>query len=259
MEPVGHASESEPVGPDNESTGATSHDGAGSERAKTTTAGQPKLRDIQSGCSTRGTRDGREKGARSAFSSLDCPCANMRGCPFCRTPRPSDEESQLAMVQKRVSKGDAAAIARLGNHYLDGALGLAKDVPRAIEMWTEAAELGSVDAHYQLGVTYYYGVGVEEDKPRGVRHWQEAAMKGFVESRHNLGYAENIRGNCELAVKHWMISAKMGDEDSLDAIKEMFILGRATKTQYAEALRGFGHAVEEMKSHQRDEAKRLGL
>ena len=56
-------------------------------------------------------------------------------------------------------------------------------------------------------------------------------------------------------MRHWLISAKLGDEDSLDAIKEMFMAGDATKEQYAEALKGYQDAVEEMKSHDRDEAK----
>ncbi|EJK48193.1 hypothetical protein THAOC_33033 [Thalassiosira oceanica] len=188
--------------------------------------------------------------------------ARQRGiyerCPFCRTPRPADEASELAMIQKRVNRQDPEAIVQLGFQYYYGKLGLAKDVPRAIELWTEAAELGSLDAHYQLGVTYYYGDGAREDKPRGVRHWQLAAMKGDVKSRSFLGTDEFIKGNCELAVQHWLISAKMGDEDSLNYIKNMFMDGHATKGQYAEALWGYGDAVEEMKSHQRDEAKRLG-
>ncbi|EJK61742.1 hypothetical protein THAOC_17716, partial [Thalassiosira oceanica] len=177
----------------------------------------------------------------------------LRGCPFCRTPIVDDEASKLAMIQKRVSKGDAAAIYLLGQKYCCGGLGLAKDVPRAIELWTEAAELGSVEAHYNLGAAYYIG-----DKPRGIRHWQEAAMNGHVESRHCLGIVECKKGNCELAVQHWMISAKMGCEESLIAIKKRFMRGETTKAQYAEALRGYGDAVEEMNSHQREQAERLG-
>ncbi|EJK54268.1 hypothetical protein THAOC_26124 [Thalassiosira oceanica] len=183
----------------------------------------------------------------------------LRGCPFCRTPRPSDDASTLAMIQKRVSKRDAAAMYHLGNKYFYGRLGLTKDVPRAIELLTEAAELGSVEAHYSLGSMYYTGEGVEEDKPRGVRLWQQAAMKGHVFSRHNLGIIEFKNGNCALAMQHLMISAKMGLEKSLNNIKKMFVRGQATKAQYAEALRGYGDAAEEMKSHQREEAKTLGL
>ncbi|EJK47367.1 hypothetical protein THAOC_33913 [Thalassiosira oceanica] len=153
----------------------------------------------------------------------------LRGCPFCRTPHPSDDASELAMIQKRVSKRDAAAIFHLGTKHFHGELGLTKDVPRANELFTEAAELGSVNAHHDLGIAYYYGDGVQEDKPRGVRHWQQAAMEGHVSSRHNLGFDAFKNGNCELAVQHWMISAKMGDEDSLNDIKDMFMEGQATK------------------------------
>ena len=57
-----------------------------------------------------------------------------------------------------------------------------------------------------------------------------------------------------------MISAKMGNEKSLNSIKTVFKGGRATKAQYAEALLGYRDAVlEEMKSPQREEAKRLGV
>ena len=66
-------------------------------------------------------------------------------------------------------------------------------------------------------------------------------------------------GNYELAVQHWMISAKMGFEESLNDIKGMFMEGHATKAQYAEALLGYQGAVEEMKGPQREEAKRLGV
>ncbi|EJK72690.1 hypothetical protein THAOC_05753, partial [Thalassiosira oceanica] len=182
----------------------------------------------------------------------------LRGWPFCRTPPPTDDASELAMIQKRVGKGDAAAINHLAGQHCFGYLGLTKDVPRAIELWTKAAELGSVEAHDSLGYKYYRGAGVDEDKPRGIQHWQEAAMRGHVTSRHCLGIAECTEGNYELAVQHLMISAKMGIEKSVNAIKEMFMEGLATKAQYAEALRGYGDAVEEMKSHQREEAKRLG-
>ena len=184
---------------------------------------------------------------------------SMRGCPFCRTPRPTDDASTLAMVQKRVDRGDAEAITFLGGKYYHGELGLPKNVPQGIELWTEAAELGSLEACYNLGLVYYTGNGVEEDKPRGIRHWQQAAMKGDVESRHSLGIVEDNNGNYELALQHWMISAKMGFEDSLNCIKRFFKKGVATKAQYAEALLGYRDAVEEMKSPQREEAKRLGV
>ena len=189
--------------------------------------------------------------------------AEQRGmldtCPFCRTPVPPDEASALAMIQKRADKGDAEATKSLGANYFHGELGLTVNVPRAIELWTEAAELGSLDAHHNLGQVHYSGNGVEEDKPRGIHHWQQAALKGRVLSRNSLGADEYYNGDYKRAVQHWMISAKMGHEESLNTIQCMFKGGHATKAQYAEALLGYRDAVEEMKSPQREEAKRLGF
>ena len=193
-----------------------------------------------------------------------CALAALRrrmfsSCPFCRTPFTDDEASQFAMVQKRADKRDAEAMHFLGQTYYHGKLGLKKDVPRAIELWTRAAELGSLDAHFHLGSIYYNGGdGVEQDKPRGFRHWEKAALDGHVKCRHNLGAVEKICGNYEPAVQHLMITAKMGCEKSLNVIRDMFKEGHATKAQYAEALRGFGDALDEMKSPQREEAKRIG-
>ena len=169
-------------------------------------------------------------------------------CPFCRTPYTHDDASALAMVQRRVDKGDAEAMKNLGAKYYYGSLGLAKDVPRAIELWKEAAELGSIGAHFELARSYYTGDGVEEDTPRGIHHLQQTAMKGHVESRHRLGVVEFEEENYELAVQHYMISAKMGFERSINEIKKLFVMGHATKAHYAEALRGYGNAVEDMKS-----------
>ena len=51
-----------------------------------------------------------------------------------------------------------------------------------------------------------------------------------------------------------MIAAKMGHEKSLNEVKEMFMDGDATKADYAEALRGYQSAAEEMRSPGRQEA-----
>ncbi|EJK44981.1 hypothetical protein THAOC_36437 [Thalassiosira oceanica] len=129
-------------------------------------------------------------------------------CAFCRTPTPDSDAATLAQ----------------------------QDIPRAIELWTEAANLGDLNAHFKLGYRYYNGEGVEKDVARCIRHLQHAAMQGHPESRHMLGVHEYNNGNHELAVQHWMISAKMG-------------------SQYAEALKGYQKALEETKSPQREEAK----
>ncbi|EJK70782.1 hypothetical protein THAOC_07831 [Thalassiosira oceanica] len=178
-------------------------------------------------------------------------------CPFCRAKMARDDASALDMARVRAEKKDPAAIEFLGSKYYYGTYGVKKNVPRAIELLTEAAELGSIDAHAKLGQAYLYGMGVAPDNAKGVHHFELAAMKGSVESRHNLGCYEAQKGNYERAVRHWLISAKMGNNASLDNVKDMLKGGVATKEQYAEALKGYQDSVEETKSPGRDEAKQV--
>ena len=179
-------------------------------------------------------------------------------CIFCRTPHPKNDADKLAMLRARVGKKDPAAIDVLGERYFRGSLGLQKDMQKAIELWTEAAELGSIEALHNLGLAYDRGEGVQQDKAKAVQLRTKAAMKGHVVCRFALGISELEMRNCNRAVKHLLISAKMGHKKSVELIKHLFMGGGATKEQYAEAQRGYQDALEGMKSHDRDEAKRLG-
>ncbi|EJK62429.1 hypothetical protein THAOC_16961 [Thalassiosira oceanica] len=184
----------------------------------------------------------------------------MLNCPFCRTPHSDskNEADALAMVQKRVEKKDSEAIFSLGNKYYHGGEpGLQKDIQKAVVLREEAAELGSLEALCNLGVAYYHGKGVDKDKAKGYSYSTvKVAMQGHVESRYNLGVIETEHGNHYRAVRHILISAKVGHKASLDTIKRAFMGGHAMKEQYAKTLKGYQDAVEEMKSHDRDEAKR---
>ncbi|EJK56806.1 hypothetical protein THAOC_23231 [Thalassiosira oceanica] len=183
----------------------------------------------------------------------------MKGCPFCRTPMPKNKAGLLAMIKARVGKEDPEAIFFLGEQYFYGGLGIQKDMQRAIELWTEAAELGCTKAIFSLGNAFASGDGVEQDMAKAVEFYTNAAMQGHVESRNNLGCHEVHEGNHDRAIRHLLISAKMGFKDSVETIKNMFMAGVITKEKYAEALKGYQDAVEEMKSHDRDESKRLGF
>ena len=180
-------------------------------------------------------------------------------CPFCRTPEPKSDAARLALVQKRASAKDPVVIESIATAYYMGSYGLQQDIPWAIELWTEAARVGNLIAQCNLGCRYYYGKDVEQDVARGISHMQHAAIQGQPSSRYDLGYHEYENVNHELAVRHWMISAKMGYEISLDAIKIMFTRGHATEAQYAEALRSYQNAVEATESTQREEAKAVLL
>jgi len=182
----------------------------------------------------------------------------MIDCAFCRAPIPNNDTDTLARIQARVAKKDPEAIYFLGQKYFFGSLGLQKDMRKAVELYSEAAELGSAKALFSLGNAYELGGGFQQDEAKAAEFYAKAAMQGHVSCRYNLGHIEAEKGNYDRTVRHYLISAKMGHKKSVENIKGMFMGGIATKEQFTEALEGYQDAVEEMKSHDRNEAKRLG-
>ncbi|EJK57799.1 hypothetical protein THAOC_22123 [Thalassiosira oceanica] len=140
-------------------------------------------------------------------------------CPFCRAPNAVSYEEDFPTIKKRVDVGDPVAIHYLGDSYMKGINGFERDVPKAVELLERAAALGSKEAHLQLGVLFdRFSVdwGIDKDLARAVGHYEFAAKQGKALSRHNLGVIEHNTGSKGLALKHFMISAKLGDTDSLE-------------------------------------------
>ncbi len=170
-------------------------------------------------------------------------------CPFCREPAVNEEESNKRMM-KRVKANDPAALSEMGvDHYKEG------DYDIAIKYWTMAAELGDAHAHYQLGVMYWKGGGIEKDKEKAVYHFEKAAIGGHAFSRHNLAYYEERIGNMERAVKHFIINANLGCEDSMKMLWKHYSRGNISKEDLEATLRTHQAAIDEMKSPEREAAK----
>ena len=172
-------------------------------------------------------------------------------CPFCRTPGTSLD---IDMVKKRVEMNDANAIACYGMYYDAGTDGCPQNKAKAFELYLQAGELGNADAYLNLGNEYGRGVCVERDMKKAKHYYELAAMAGGAQARHNLGALEFYAGNFDRALKHYMIAAGGGYAKTLNAIKELYTDGHATKDDYAKALQVYQSYLDEIKSVQRDKA-----
>ncbi|KAL7533923.1 hypothetical protein ACHAXR_005530 [Thalassiosira sp. AJA248-18] len=175
-------------------------------------------------------------------------------CPFCRAPHESSYEEDIERLKKRIEARDAVAIFTLGCRYSDGE-GVSQDFTKALELWHQAANLGCAKSHSNIGTVYYNEEGVEKDTKKGRYHWERAAMGGDVLARYNLGIVEGEAGNTNRAMKHFMISAAYGYDDSLKKIKTGFLDGHATKDDFEKALRAHKESKDEMQSDHRDAAR----
>jgi len=171
-------------------------------------------------------------------------------CPFCRHPVPTTDEGYKKNLMKRVAANDPIALHEVGKiHYEEG------NYESSFEYFTKAAELGNVDAHYDLSVLYREGKGVEKDEKRETYHLEEAAIAGNLNARYNLGINEvNFNKRFERAAKHFIIAANLGCDESIQRLKDCFKRGAVSKEDFAAALRAHQAAVNATKSPQREAA-----
>ena len=170
-------------------------------------------------------------------------------CPFCRKVPPETEEEFVEQLMKRVKANDPVAMCDMGRDKYDEG-----DHISAFDYWTKAAALGNAHAHFQLSTLYYVGKGVEKDITKQLHHLEQAAIGGHPDARYNLGYLEMKNGQYDRAVKHLIIAAKLGLDDSLDSLKLAYRDGHVSKEDFDAALRGCQAAIEATKSPQRVEA-----
>ena len=115
-----------------------------------------------------------------------------------------------------------------------------------LNIFTKAAELGDADAHYHLGIMHRQERGVEKDEERSNYHDEKAAIGGHPQARRNLGCTEEINGNIERAVKHFIISAKLGDEVSMKELWRHYAHGNITKEDLDATLRAHQSAKQKV-------------
>jgi tetratricopeptide (TPR) repeat protein len=171
-------------------------------------------------------------------------------CAFCREPLSKSQEQSNKIIMERIKKNDPVALTEMGkrNHKKG-------DYGKAFENYAKAAELGDVAAHFLLGAMYYKGDGVEKDMKRAVYHFEHAAIDGHSEARGLLADYERSNGRFERAVKHLIIGANLGHDNSLKRIKHLFVKGIVSKEDYAAALRAHQTAVDATKSAEREAAE----
>ena len=171
-------------------------------------------------------------------------------CPFCRHPAPASQVEADRIHMKRVEANDPVALREFGTQRYDEG-----DYKGAFEYWTKAAELGDVEAHYQLSCLYHNGEGVDKDEKKKVYHLEQAAIGGHPTSRHSLGCREWNNGRYKRAAKHFIVAASLGHDDSLKKLKISYQKGRVSKDYFATTLRAHHAAVNAMKSPLREAAE----
>jgi len=170
-------------------------------------------------------------------------------CPFCRAPLPKTEAEIERNNMKRIEANDPVAIREAGNYWFHRG-----DHATAFTYWTKAAELGDVEAHYELSIAYAEGGFFEKDEAKHIYHLEEAAIGGHPKARCNLGVREVKKDNYDRAMRHFFIAANLGDDIAMGNVMKGYEEGLVLKDEFYATLRAHQAAVDATKSPQREAA-----
>ena len=179
---------------------------------------------------------------------------NHNKCPFCNADHVGKtDDKKVEDIMKRVDVNDAGAMYVLGSYYYHGQLGLSQNQEKAKELLMRAAELGSSQAHYNLGIIYDDGGDLKKAK----FHYEAAAMAGHEVARNNLGCMEFESGKQERAVKHWTIAASAGCFQSMHHLRKLYEKGIVSRDEIDSTLSDYNKSCAEVRSEARDSYIRI--
>jgi len=163
---------------------------------------------------------------------------------------------RVKALKKLMKRNYPDAFIEMGVIYERGKYGVLQSNTKALEMLIRAAELGYVDAFRKIGYNYMNGNLVEQDKSKAVEFYEVSAKKGSVKAHKNLALTHMTNENADECIQHLVVAASAGDQLSMDSLMEFYKDNSLSKEDLAQTLRAYQASSNEMKSKDRDDARR---
>ncbi len=140
-----------------------------------------------------------------------------------------DKKKAFASFAKSSELNCADGINALGASYLKGT-GCIKDIDKSIELIEKAAEMGCVNAMFNVAIKCY-NKKTTEGQYKAFNLFKKCYQKDDYESLSYLGriYQKGILGfidiNFDNAIKHFELGVKYNDDKSIEALATFYFFG----------------------------------
>ncbi len=92
------------------------------------------------------------------------------------------------------------------------------DYSAAYKEWLPLAELGDVEAQFNLGVMYDQGAGVDQSLEKAADWYRKAAEQGFIDAQTNMGImyfdGQGVPRDHNEASRWFQLAAGQGDTEA---------------------------------------------
>ena len=134
--------------------------------------------------------------------------------------------------------------------YGEGAI---KDAVKAMNLYHDAAEMGSGYGNFVLGSAYAYGKhGVTVDLKKARQFAERAVKLNFLPARTTLAYLEAKKGRHARSIRHYRLGAEAGYKAHMDTLWGVCNKGGMSKEDLEDTLRKYHQACDDMKSEERE-------
>jgi TPR repeat protein len=150
-------------------------------------------------------------------------------------------------LRARANSNDVAAMEELGRRLIQGTE-VTKD-PQAGAGWLlRAAELGSAQSAFNVGVMYERGFVVERNSAKAVEWYRKAADAGLPVAKHNLALmlreGKGVARDTKAAIELFKSAARQGLAASMFSLGDIYDRGDAAPRDAVEAVAWFAVAAE---------------
>ena len=144
-----------------------------------------------------------------------------------------DRKAALSWYEKSASQDCVEGLLMCAQYYVSGDGGSLKNNKKAYEFIERAANLGSLEAKYKLGIFYWDGVGVVKDEVKGFKLIQETAKAGYGPGMLLTGWffkeGKNVKKDLVEALKWFESAAAKGERDAMLELAGAYGLGPDSK------------------------------
>ncbi|EOZ8645541.1 hypothetical protein ACQWTT_001292 [Acinetobacter baumannii] len=109
-----------------------------------------------------------------------------------RNASKKDRSMSLEWLHRAAKSNFAPSLQALAGMYENGLFGLKADIGKGLDMRIKAADTGSKEAQYALGMLIYKGNGFKQNREKGIKLFKMAAAQGHREAIDFLKSIESI-------------------------------------------------------------------